>query len=678
MDENKKIPNSNEAFKKPAPPPMVDGKKGAPKKAGNTVPPAVAAARKEMAEKNAAKKEQKAQGKPAPAAPKAKKPLNPKAKKVAVIAVAIVAIVVIAVVLAVALKNKKPERKETVSTTDTKIVVVTNQDGIAVTDADGVPVTIEPETQIVNVTDADGKTVTDANGETVTKVVYKEVEVTIPVVVTDKEGEKVTDKNGNTVTTQINAVQDPNQQTGNIVMGTVAVPVTDGKGNTAVDNQGNVFTTIVELTSNPVTVDPAEIEWKASQGGTQADYFSSVSAFKNGDYIVANVTNSKDGDMEEFKATGYQTPYTVLSKYDDKGNIKWRKAVGSNRGLTTIVDVIACEDGTFYAIGYGKDIGGVKGLGYYDGVVYKFDKNGNEIWHKIFGTSTVDVFNRGALTPDGGVVCVGSVGNNDKDAAGFNKPAHQSAAAIVKYDSQGNVVWKNIVGGNNDNFKDVAVNNQGNIFAVGNFASGVLFPGAGLTDSGVCKFSADGKYIGIAEIKGSGNEAFTGICACADGGVAVVGRSNSADKSSENSMFTGELASRGGYDAYIIKFKDSLDIAFARPFRGQYDDNLVAVVEKEDGTFVATGCSNSSTRDLKGITTRGGDDIVIASFDKRGDLTWARSFGGTADESANDICLSPKGGYLIAGRTLSKNIDMIGIAQYVNGKSVGVLAKFPE
>jgi hypothetical protein len=127
-----------------------------------------------------------------------------------------------------------------------------------------------------------------------------------------------------------------------------------------------------------------------------------------------------------------------------------------------------------------------------------------------------------------------------------------------------------------------------------------------------------------------------------------------------------------------MKFKDSLEIDFARPLRGQYNDDLVAVAEKEDGSFVAAGCSNSSTRDLKGITTRGGDDIVIASFSKNGELTWARSFGGTNDESANDICLSPKGGYLIAGRTLSKNIDMVGIAQYVNGKSVGVLAKFPE
>lgn len=669
MDDNKNINQQPE--KRPAPPPMVNGKKPAPKKAANNVPKAVLIARQEMAEQKAA---QQAQGDEAAVAsakaPKAKKPISPKTKKIITIASVIAVMVIAAVVIAVALKNYKPPKKEVVSTTDTRIVVVTDYNGIAVTDENGMPVTLEPQTEIVEVT--------NSKGETVTKVVYKEQKVTIPVAVTDKAGEEVTDKKGNVVTTHVNAVQDPNQQTGNVVLGTVAVPVTDGKGNTAVDNQGNVFTTIVELTSNPVAVKPAEIDWKSSQGGTQADYFSAVDSFKNGDYIALNVTNSKDGNMAEFKSLGLQTPYTVISKYDDDGEVKWRKAIGSKKGNTDLVDVVACDDGTFYAVGYGKNIGGTTGKGYYDAAIYKFDKNGNVVWYKTFGTSTVDMFYSAALDKDGNIVCVGSVGSNDKDAAGFNKPAAKSAAAIVKYDPNGNVIWKNIVGGNGDSFKGVAVNEQGNIFVVGNFTSGELFPVIGMTDSGVCKFDTNGKYVGVAPIAGTGNESFKGITACADGGIAVVGKSNSTDKNNPDSMFGGELSSRGGYDAYIMKFKDSLEIDFARPLRGQYNDDLVAVAEKEDGSFVAAGCSNSSTRDLKGITTRGGDDIVIASFSKNGELTWARSFGGTNDESANDICLSPKGGYLIAGRTLSKNIDMVGIAQYVNGKSVGVLAKFPE
>jgi len=288
------------------------------------------------------------------------------------------------------------------------------------------------------------------------------------------------------------------------------------------------------------------------------------------------------------------------------------------------------------------------------------------------------MFNGGTITSDGGVVVVGSVGNNDFDAKGFGKNELESAACIVKYDSDGNLVWKDIVGGDKDYFNGVVEGTGGDIFVVGNFYSGELFEGLGSADAGVVKFSAKGKYVGVAPISGRGIESFKGITACKNGGIVVVGKSNSSDSGNIDSLFVSDLASRGGYDAYIVKFDEDLKREFAKPFRGQYDDDLVAVVEKEDGVFIAVGKSNSSSRDLKGITTRGGDDMVIASFDKYGNLTWARSFGGTQNESASAICLAEKEGYVVAGRTLSKDIDMKGISQYVNGRSVGVIAKFPE
>ncbi|MBE6802091.1 MAG: hypothetical protein E7530_04320 [Ruminococcaceae bacterium] len=635
--------------------------------------------------KNTPKKENKAVAPPmvkkeetsktAPAKPQA---TNNKSKKTLaiVIPVACAVVVVLGIVGGIVFKNLKDKNE---GETDPGIFVVTDENGVAVTDESGVPVTYVAETEYVNVTDANGSIVTDADGNNVTTLVYKEQEVTVNVKVTDENGEQVTNSKGEAVTKQEAIKQDPNKAEGDkVVLGTTAVAVTDGQGNTAVDNAGNLFTTIVELTSNPVTVEPAVLDWKASLGGTAEDYFSSIETDKDGNYIAANVTNSKDGQFKEYESLGYAAPYTVLVKYDKSGNIKWQKPIGHRRGTLQIMDILTNDDGTFYAIGYGKNVGGVNGRGYYDGAIFKFDKDGNEIWHKIFGTSTVDMFNGGTITSDGGVVVVGSVGNNDFDAKGFGKNELESAACIVKYDSDGNLVWKDIVGGDKDYFNGVVEGTGGDIFVVGNFYSGELFEGLGSADAGVVKFSAKGKYVGVAPISGRGIESFKGITACKNGGIVVVGKSNSSDSGNIDSLFVSDLASRGGYDAYIVKFDEDLKREFAKPFRGQYDDDLVAVVEKEDGVFIAVGKSNSSSRDLKGITTRGGDDMVIASFDKYGNLTWARSFGGTQNESASAICLAEKEGYVVAGRTLSKDIDMKGISQYVNGRSVGVIAKFPE
>ncbi len=630
--------------------------------------------------KNSPKNEIKAVA-PPPVVKKEEKPQEPKNNKskktlAIIIPVACAVIVVLGVVLGIVFKNLKDKDTEK---TDPGIFVVTDENGVAVTDESGVPVTYVAETEYVNVTDANGSIVTDADGNNVTTVVYKEQEVTLNVKVTDEDGKQVTNSKGEGVTKQEIIKQDPNKSEGDkVVLGTTAVAVTDGQGNTAVDNAGNVFTTIVEITSNPVAVEPAALDWKASLGGTAEDYFSSIETDKDGNYIAANVTNSKDGQFKEYESLGYAAPYTVLVKYDKSGNVKWQKPIGHRRGTLQIMDILTNDDGTFYAIGYGKNVGGVNGKGYYDGAVYKFDKDGNEIWHKVFGTSTVDMFNGGTKTSDGGVVAVGSVGNNDFDARGFGKNELESAACIVKYDSDGNLVWKNIVGGNKDYFNGVVEGTDGNLFTVGNFYSGELFDGIGSADSGVVKFDSKGKYVGVAPIAGRGIESFKGITACESGGVVVVGKSNSSDSGNVDSMFVADLASRGGDDAYIVKFDNDLNREFAKPFRGQYNDDLVAVVEKEDGVFIAVGKSNSSSRDLKGITTRGGDDMVIASFDRYGNLTWARSFGGTQNESASAICLAEKEGYIVAGRTLSKDIDMKGISQYVNGRSVGVIAKFPE
>lgn len=629
MNENKATNGANEV-KKPAPPPMV----------------------KKETQNNA----------PAQKAPEKKPGKN---KKLFALIPIIAVIVIAAVVVAIVLKNSDKNKGD--NSTTLAPVVVTDANGVPVTDANGEPVTVIPETEVHEYT--------NSRGENKTTVIYKDVTVNVPV--TNKDGEAVTDKNGEAVTEQI-AITPTTQKNGSVVVGTSGVAVTDGQGHTTVDNQGNVLTTFVEITSTPAVVDPADIDWKASIGGSKADYISSIATLKDGAYITSTVTNSTDGDFAKFKELGYATPYTVLTKYSKNGDVVWQKAVGTKRGLTVVTSLVALSDGGFYAAGYGKNVGGVTGKGYYDGAVFKFDKKGGQEWFSAFGTSTVDLFNSAALTSDGGVVVVGSVGNNDGDAEGFNKPEFESAAAIVKFNSNGEVVWKDIIGGNKDSLEGVVESTDGSIYCVGNFYTSTFFKNLGEADSCVLKYSSNGKYQTARSIAGSGNESFLGITACKDGGIAVVGKSNSSDAGSTDSMFVSDLAARGGYDAYIIKYNADFISTFAKTFRGQNNDDLTCIVEAEDGSFIAAGASNSSSRDLKGVTTRGGNDIVVVSFNKYGELSWARSFGGTKSESAGALCLAEDGGYIVVGRTLSKDIDMKGIAQYVTDKTVGVIVKFPK
>lgn len=592
-----------------------------------------------------------------------------KNKNLLLIIIPIVAIVLVAIIIAGVLVAKRNRLDP---------IVVTDEHGVPVTDENGKVITVTPETEVIVLTDVYGNPVTDSEGNVMTTVVYKDLTAQIPV--TDMNGVIVTDANGNVVTENVSV--DPTGNSGVTnggSLGTTAVIVTDGKGNTGVDEQGNLITTIVNITEPPVIdIEPAKTEWKNTQGGSSMDKYKDTILTSDGGYITTNVTSSVDGDFSQFKELGLSTPYSVLTKYDKDGNIVWQKAMGYTAGPLELVALSSAENGSFYAVGYGRAIENLRIRGWYDGAIYKFDKNGNIIWVNSFGTSTVDIFYDVITTANGDAVVVGSSGNNDGDASGSGGNANESKAVILRYSSNGELLWKQFAGGNMDLFVGVAETKDGSIFALGNFYSGKLFPALGKCDSGIVKYDKNGKLLKQVSIAGSGIDEFKSIIATSDGNILVCGSSNSSD-TDNNSFFKNDLASRGGFDSYIIKYTPELLVDFATPLRGQNNDTASSVIELSNGTYIMAGSTNSSTRDFKGVTTRGKKDIFVASFNKDGTLIWVRSFGGTENDGALALCKGGDGGYVVVGETFSNNVDLNKISPYGgNGKSLGVMVKFPE
>lgn len=559
------------------------------------------------------------------------------------IIIPIAALVVVAVIIAVALAS-----------------CGNNGDNIVVTDTNGVPVT-------------------DVNGEVIT---VSPEDVTVQIPVTDVSGNAVTDVSGNVVTEVVTVNTNTNGTTNANGVGTTSVLVTDGKGNTGVDEQGNPITTIINVTEAPtIDVEPAKTEWKNTQGGSANDKYKDVILTADGCYITANVTNSRDGDFAQYKDMNLSVPYTVLTKYDKEGEVIWQKVFGSDKGSLEIVALSPAEKGAFYAVGYGKAIENLEISGWYDAAIYKIDKNGKIDWVKKFGTSTVDIINDVVTASNGDAIVVGSAGNNDGDAEGSGGNRNESKAFIMRYSDSGKLLWKEFAGGNMDTFTGVAEGTDGSIYALGNFYSGKMFPALGKCDSGVVKYSSDGVMMKKTAIAGTGIDEFKGITATSDGGVVICGTSDSSDtnETCPDSFFKGDLASRGGYDSYIIKYTNDLTIRFATPVRGQNNDTATSVIELPNGNYIMAGSTNSSTRDFKGVTTRGKKDIFVASFNELGVLVWVRSFGGTENDGALALCNGADGGYVVVGESLSNNVDLEGIAPYGgNGKSLAVMVKFPE
>jgi hypothetical protein len=67
------------------------------------------------------------------------------------------------------------------------------------------------------------------------------------------------------------------------------------------------------------------------------------------------------------------------------------------------------------------------------------------------------------------------------------------------------------------------------------------------------------------------------------------------------------------------------------------------------GTFTGTLDLDPSTTGVTNVVSRGGTDVFVARYGSDGKLVWARSLGGAADESVNDLAFDGSGNVYLGG-----------------------------
>lgn len=545
-----------------------------------------------------------------------------------------------------------------------EVVVVTDKNGVPVTDESGEAITVVLETEIVPVTNANGDKVYDENGEEKTSIKYFPQEIEIPL--TNSEGEMVTDDKGHIVSTSI--VVPPENE---IIIS--ELPVTDYVGNVAVDKDGSTITyTIIYTTGSVVPGDTNSSNWGTTFGGSSVDDFTATAATPDGGCVALLRTNSKDGTLLGL-TNDASVPYMLLMKFNSNGKLQWQKAIAGN-GALHLNSLSVDKSGNIYAGGYSNSTNlGYTRYGDYDAVLYKFSSTGDTNWVKNFGGKMTDSFSSVCACPDGTIVAVGMSASNDGNASVLGLKAGTSAAILVKYNSDGEIVYANKTGDIGDSFASVDVANDGSIYALGNFSSkkdNKAFTTYGRADAAIVKFAADGTRKWVKQYGGSKIENFQSIAASNDGCV-ICGRSQSSDKS------LATLGNQGGYDAIAVKFDTNGNPVWETAFRGVEDDSFSSVKQLPDGSYVMCGYSWSSTRDLKTIGNKGMSDGFVITVDKDGRINSIQGYGGTNEDQFTDLCVLTNGEYIVCGATLSSNGDLVGGTVESDGKStVGMIAKF--
>lgn len=394
----------------------------------------------------------------------------------------------------------------------------------------------------------------------------------------------------------------------------------------------------------PVIVKAKEIDINliASLGGNYGSEFYDVEEVEDG-YVVIGESTSTESHLFENKE--YHDSYII--KYDKRGNIVWKNNFAGNND-DYFRDVEKTLDGGYIVVGcfYSSDIEDMPNHGHHDGIIMKFDKDGNLIWRKNYGGNGFDYFENVVLTSDGGFIIAGLTTSTDIKEIVYN--GGTADGLVVKYDKDGNIVWQKNVGGNGyDYFLGGVESSEDGIIAVGYTGSSNI---SGITTNGydgyIVKIDKDGNTVWQKNYGGNNTDYFRNIASNDQGVFAVVGFSQSTDME--------EFENKGGRDAVIIQFDKDGNFIWDNYYSGNANDFFIDVTVAKDGVIVA-GYTKST--DIENTPNFGEEDISIIKYDFKGNVEWQKSYGGNGTDFPQNIIMSNNGNCLVAGYSSSTDIE---------------------
>ncbi|MCL2041218.1 MAG: fibrobacter succinogenes major paralogous domain-containing protein [Bacteroidales bacterium] len=393
-----------------------------------------------------------------------------------------------------------------------------------------------------------------------------------------------------------------------------------------------------------------DVAWKKNFGGIGADFYNAVTAVSDG--VVAGgysyASSFGTGDWVDVTGKGSIAYDATIVKYNLNGDALWRKNFGGSStdiyyAITTVSDGIVAA-GYSYLDSFGNgDWTGVTGQGYYDAIIVKYDNNGDVVWKKNFGGSGEDRYNAVTAVSDG-IVAAGysqpdSFGNGDWTGVTGKGDVD---AIIVKYDNDGNVVWKKNFGGSDRDYYNAVMAVSDGVVAVGYSYSGSFgngdwagFTGNGYMDAVIVKYNNSGDVVWKKNFGGSSDDRYDGVTVAFDGVVAV-GRS--AVGSFGNGDWTG-VTGQGYYDAIIVKYDNDGYVLWKKNFGGSSADYYYGVTIVSDGV-VAVGHSyidSFGNGDWMGVTGKGDMDAIIVKYDNDGNVVWKKNLGGSNEDIYNAV-----------------------------------------
>lgn len=314
-----------------------------------------------------------------------------------------------------------------------------------------------------------------------------------------------------------------------------------------------------------------------------------------------------------------------------------------------------------------------------DALVARYDRLGQLVWTREFGDAWITESVQGvASLVDGGVLVAGTSGGTY-----FGASAGANDAFLAKLGSDGSLVWSTQIGSvRADSCEDVSVSGASS-YIVGGTEGNLARPSSGGWDAYVARHHSDGQLLWIRQVGTSSDDRAYAAAPAPDGGVYVGG------------VTSGVLGgpSRGGEDAFIVRFSLGGEVLWTRQFGSTANDRLLGLGVDAMGNVLACGSmvakfdehgnqvwyrglggvplfepiavnthiaadaagrvlvSAMAMGSVMGNPSAGAFEAVLLGFDSAGALGWARQFGGAPFQSGEGVAVDSNGlAYLLYSR----------------------------
>ncbi len=314
-----------------------------------------------------------------------------------------------------------------------------------------------------------------------------------------------------------------------------------------------------------------------------------------------------------------------LVKFDKFGKILWNKTYGSTKAEFGIpINLVESSNKEIHI--NGAQLNG----SYYDGYIIKVDKNGKLVWSKkASGSKAHDHWRCGLSVGNGEIIVGGTSGINNLQAA-----------AMMRIDSSGGIIWSKSHDQSSDPEHYLDVVKIGNcLYWIG----GTPIGGGGYasiysktTVTGTNKFQ---KYVDFTYW----DCFFSAISTANQNGIIAVGTTSNTGSSKY-----------GGTDISLVHF-DTFGAVVWSKIIGTSGNELISRIERKGSDYYLFG----STTGYDG----GNSKLFVMKFDINGNVKWTNMYGKTGSKLytgmfGKNIISDGEGGFLICGYQQNADYDI--------------------